>query len=557
MALKPDAVIEKMKELNIGSMQPVIINGSYYIMDRIKDMNAMGCIVPIEKIETYVQFFSREAWECFYQMLDYRGSKGWCYDVCMPKQCPHIKEAYDARYLGYHMDRSMESLPDDEYTKGGAVIITEDVKAWIPQDKVRYENSDYGSLDGGIICLKYDCDMTWRSGFTEGQEVLQCPNLQEGLDTVESADKVAVVENTEEVTPVENTEEEVAPPPISIEASMELLNNYKDTSEPHSQNDVPLFFHIPKSGGSTVKDIIGACHRFTLASEFGIRDGHINDTELKVVYPKLGIPGASKSPFVNIDSTTPQGIQRAIEMGFPASNHLADVVVTPYLYEANGLFTSTSKGRMFAVFRHPIERSLSLFYYLQYADWEPTFQPELQNWTVAQYATSDKFENNWLTRQLTNELEGELTDGHLELAMEIIRRKFLVGLTTRMEETVTRFERYFKWPYTVSPEVQETCRTEFLSGKVNSNTKNKHEKPTKDSEDWSLLAEQNNYDLQLYAFVEALFDDQEALVKDVSVTIRLDQATCCACDPATFQEGGEGKCPETVIEEEITSQTAL
>ena len=81
MALDPDAVIQKMKELNIGSMQPVIINGSYYIINQIKDMHAMGCIVPIEKIETYVQFFSKEAWECFYEMLDYRGSKGWCYDV--------------------------------------------------------------------------------------------------------------------------------------------------------------------------------------------------------------------------------------------------------------------------------------------------------------------------------------------------------------------------------------------------------------------------------------------------------------------------------------------
>lgn len=474
----------------------------------------------------------------------------------MPKQCPHIKEAYDARFLGYHMDRSMTSLPNDEYTKGGAAIITEDVKAWFPQDKVRYENSDYGALSSTIICHKYNCDMTWRSGFTQGQEVLQCPHLQEeGLETLDST----AVERKEEVAPVENMEEEVVASSVSIEASMELLNNFKDTSEPFTPNDVPMFFHIPKSGGSTVKDIMGACHRFTLASEFGVRDNHIHDSELAVVYPKVGIPGASLSPFVNIDTTTPQGIQRAIDMGFPASNHLADVVVTPYLYEANGLFTPTSQGRMFAVFRHPIERSLSLFYYLQYADWEPTFQPKLQNWTVAQYATSDKFENNWLTRQLTNELEGELTDAHLELAMEIIRRKFLVGLTTRMEDTLTRFERYFRWPYTVSPEVQETCRTEFLSGKVNSNTKNKHDKPEQDSEDWSLLAEQNNYDLQLYAFVEALFDDQEALVKDVPVNIRLDQSTCCACEPATFQEGGEAKCPETVIEseEEVITQTAL
>ena len=151
--------------------------------------------------------------------------------------------------------------------------------------------------------------------------------------------------------------------------SLPLLNNYKDTWDPWDPSDVPMFFHIPKSGGSSIKDIMGTCHRFTLASEFGVTDGHINDTEIAVVYPKIGVKGAFLSPFVNIDATTIPGINRAISMGFPASNHLADVVVSPYLYEASDLFTPTSKGRLFSVFRHPNERSLSLFYYLQYADW--------------------------------------------------------------------------------------------------------------------------------------------------------------------------------------------
>jgi hypothetical protein len=151
--------------------------------------------------------------------------------------------------------------------------------------------------------------------------------------------------------------------------SLPLLNNYKDTWDPWDPSDVPMFFHIPKSGGSSIKDIMGTCHRFTLASEFGVTDGHINDTEIAVVYPKIGVKGAFLSPFVNIDATTIPGINRAISMGFPASNHLADVVVSPYLYEASNLFTPTSKGRLFSVFRHPNERSLSLFYYLQYADW--------------------------------------------------------------------------------------------------------------------------------------------------------------------------------------------
>lgn len=40
---------------------------------------------------------------------------------------------------------------------------------------------------------------------------------------------------------------------------------------------VPMFFHIPKAGGSTVKDIVGTCHRFIMATETGVTDGHADD----------------------------------------------------------------------------------------------------------------------------------------------------------------------------------------------------------------------------------------------------------------------------------------
>lgn len=89
------------------------------------------------------------------------------------------------------------------------------------------------------------------------------------------------------------------------------------------------------------------------------------------------------SPFVNVDTTTKTGIERAVQMSFPDAN-LADTVVTPFLYEANALFTPTAKGRFFTVFRHPTERAISLFGYLQVAHWEPTYDPELKGWTLDQ-----------------------------------------------------------------------------------------------------------------------------------------------------------------------------
>ena len=58
---------------------------------------------------------------------------------------------------------------------------------------------------------------------------------------------------------------------------LEELGNFKDTTEPWDSKEVPIFLHIPKAGGSTVKDIMGTCHRFVMATETGILDGHVDD----------------------------------------------------------------------------------------------------------------------------------------------------------------------------------------------------------------------------------------------------------------------------------------
>eukprot|EP00957_Ditylum_brightwellii_P109729 8370145-Ditylum_brightwellii.AAC.1 len=76
---------------------------------------------------------------------------------------------------------------------------------------------------------------------------------------------------------------------------------------------------------------------------------------------------------------------------------------------------------------------------------------------MEQYATSDVVENNWMTRQLTTQLE---------------------GLMTEIERTMEHFERYFHWMYHVDPPNQEACREQLLQGGSNTNaSRNKKDKP--------------------------------------------------------------------------------
>eukprot|EP00957_Ditylum_brightwellii_P041899 3173272-Ditylum_brightwellii.AAC.1 len=182
--------------------------------------------------------------------------------------------------------------------------------------------------------------------------------------------------------------------------SLSGLSNYKDLWDPAEPADNPVFLHLPKSGGSSVKDIMGACHRFVMASHNGVNDGHDKDTELAVVYIP-GLTGPGKSAYVNVDTTSVEGMQRAKEMGFAGSG-LADATVVSRLYESNDLFTPTAKGRLFTVFRDPIDRAVSMFYYIQSADWEPTYNPELKDMKLSEYARSEYIENNYYTRKLTN-----------------------------------------------------------------------------------------------------------------------------------------------------------
>ena len=319
------------------------------------------------------------------------------------------------------------------------------------------------------------------------------------------------------------------------------LSNYKDTSEASESSDTPVFWHIPKSGGSTVKDVLGACYRFVMATNVGILNGHDNDNQLGVFYRRAG-------RYVNVDTTTVPGIERASALGFAGSG-LADAVVTSYPFNANILFNAESQGRLFTVFRHPIERAVSMFNYLPVATWEKSYRPEMKNWTLEQYATSNVVENNWLTRFLSGKPAGVLTDQDLEAAKEVLANKFIIGLMDQMPESMERFEKFFQFKYRVQPGAQERCRQNYVTNGANVNVQKKKEKKklAPGDKDWKLLAKQNQYDLQVYEYARQLFGEQESMFADIPDGIRNVDATCCKCDPPTFPlEGYE--CPSPPLE---------
>lgn len=114
------------------------------------------------------------------------------------------------------------------------------------------------------------------------------------------------------------------------------LDDYAEIADPNDpQQELPIFWHVPKSGGNSLQDLMINCYGMIGANEIGAK--YLKEA-LEIVSPENG------SRYVNVDLSNPDGISNAIGRGFVGSG-LADVVITSWFYQAASLFDSNHKGR--------------------------------------------------------------------------------------------------------------------------------------------------------------------------------------------------------------------
>lgn len=124
-------------------------------------------------------------------------------------------------------------------------------------------------------------------------------------------------------------------------------------------------FLSSQSGGSSVKGVY-ECMGQTLAHAIGVdpRFGHQNKNEIVTFQPWNGVSPAS---YVNVDVTSKWGINRAKKLGLVQSGVVNMIITSDVVYAVENLFDSQHKGRVLAIFRHPIDRLVSKFFYLREA----------------------------------------------------------------------------------------------------------------------------------------------------------------------------------------------
>lgn len=282
-----------------------------------------------------------------------------------------------------------------------------------------------------------------------------------------------------------------------------ILDHFTDAMADLEAGFTPYFFHVPRCGGQSVKDIVGLCLDKVQASEVGVRNGHQQDSQLQIV-------SVENARYVNVDTTTKEGIERAAMMGFAQSN-MAEMVTSSYfLNTARYLFTEDRPGRAFIMLRNPIHRAVSMYHFKKSTG-------ELdEKLTLEEFARGAGVENNWMTRFLTNAMEGELKKSHLDQAKKILSKKFLVGFLDDAEESIGRFMKYLNWNFQEDETkalLQQDCISRKLMEGANRGPA-EYELPKKGSQSHALLSWQTQFDMKLYG-----------TSKDISFCVRLSSLT--------------------------------
>lgn len=275
-----------------------------------------------------------------------------------------------------------------------------------------------------------------------------------------------------------------------------------------------------------------------LANRLGAnaRFGHDKDSEIVVFQPFDSKP---EIKFVNVDTTSKEGILRAEKLGLVASKKVDMIFTSDINFAGEHLFDRSNKARVFALFRNPVDRSVSKFYYLQSATWEKTYRPEWKGMSVIDWATNHNLDENFMVKKIIGKRLADTVDmGDLIIAKEIVRRRFIVGLMSKMEESIRRFNVILGMDE--SNEKNEMCMEQFFgthenekasneseekhdaeesnrniedkaksSNNMNSNS---HPKVLEGSPEWDLLAERNSYDMILYNYILLLYDEQKSII---------------------------------------------
>jgi hypothetical protein len=247
--------------------------------------------------------------------------------------------------------------------------------------------------------------------------------------------------------------------PFQYDYVADLSSRYTKKGMETFMKETPIFWHVPRSGGRIIIDLVSKCHSI-----------------------KYSVLTAD-----NLDD---------IRTTFQDPDH-DGVIVSSLVHETMHLLDSEHYARMFTFLRHPIERAASV-----YANHHKSHE-QISEMSFEEYAKSKYAENNWMVRYLSGKTSGEVTNDHLSVAKEVLRRKFVIGLLDQKEESAKRIQQFFAPKWDPNGEgLEEGCRRMVVNDvQAQSSVK-------EGNQAWNLLVWQNKLDMKLFEYAQQLFAQQ-------------------------------------------------
>ena len=286
--------------------------------------------------------------------------------------------------------------------------------------------------------------------------------------------------------------------------------NVKNFEDGNHYGEVPVLWRIPFSGDEAWTEIMGSCMKFTQAAdEQELLGVHLADSELKYVATPKGV-------FFNLDLSQWDGVEQAKAINLAALDRV-DIIASPILSVLSLFDDLTLQGRAFCTLRHPAARAVSLYYGFKDVN-SRYYDPAIVDVTIEKYAAwpGDRHEFNFMVKSLVSsgtELisSAEIVPEDLELAKSILEQKFMILLADDKFGSWTKLQSWMGWPF--STQEQRKCEDAIIKKEWPQIT---HKQPPMGANEaaYSLLAERNSWDLQLYEYAAHIFEKQtEGLVK--------------------------------------------
>lgn len=325
--------------------------------------------------------------------------------------------------------------------------------------------------------------------------------------------------------------------PYDKSATLELpawTDSLANVWEPVKKEHTPFFWYIPKAGGSTLGDVFSHCLGLTLASNKGV--GTANQT-LAVYETAPSTDRHQKQQnhphlarYVNVKTNNEKWIDKCKDRGLLESG-LTDVFTTQHMtYAAQNLFTESHKARAFVMMRHPVKRVLDQFLYRQQQakaaivaepqDGE-TMSPEqyIASMSLKDFVRSEQLMNNFEVRMLNGitDFTTPITEAHVEMAKEILRRKFLIGIYEWFDVGMVRFEKYFGWwkQFNVLNNLTiNNCHYSIIEADTAAENEKSSTQPKVEEiqKIYTEIMSRSWADVELYHYAKTLFADQAKLL---------------------------------------------